>query len=60
MSYKDVLTLNTQTINVYKLDIDKIKTLEDVKKVLDALDIQITLRQGLTSNKYEKLKDYLK
>ena len=48
------------TSKTYTLDVNKINTLEDVKKVLDGLCIKITLREGLTSDMYEKLKDYLK
>lgn len=56
---KDTIRLiNTST--TYTLDISKIKTLDDVKKVLEGLDIKITLFEGIPSDRYEKLKDYLK
>lgn len=38
----------------YRLDLDKIKTLEDVKKILGALNIEITIKDGIISdNKYD-------
>ena len=43
----------------YKLNVNKIKTLDDVKNVLDALNIKVTVQEGFTSEKYEKLKPYL-
>lgn len=53
-----IKTMNTSKI--YTLDINKIQTLEDVKKVLEGLDIQITVIEGTTNDRYEKLKYYLK
>lgn len=52
-----------KTINAsktYTLDMSKINTLDDVKKVLQGLDIQITVTEGTTNDRYEKLKYYLK
>jgi hypothetical protein len=48
------------TSKTYILDMSKINTLEDVKKVLEGMDYRITLMEGTTSESYEKLKDYLK
>ena len=43
-------------IRRYKLTVDNIKTLEDVKKILDLLDLRIQ-----TDNPdYEKVKEYFK
>ena len=53
-----IKTMNTS--KTYTLDINKIQTLEDVKKVLEGLDIQITVIEGTTNDRYEKLKYYLK
>lgn len=50
----------TKTSKTYTLDINTIQTLEDVKKVLDGLNIQITVMEGTTNDRYEKLKHYLK
>lgn len=49
-----------KTSKTYTLDINTIQTLEDVKKVLDGLNIQITVMEGTTNDRYEKLKHYLK
>lgn len=43
----------------YTLDVNKINTLEDVKKVLEGLDFRIVLMEGTKNEEYEKLKDYL-
>ena len=48
------------TSKTYTLDISKIHTLDDVKKVLEGIDLKITLMDGTTNESYEKLKDYLK
>jgi hypothetical protein len=43
---------------IHKLNINKVKTLEDVIKIIDALNIEITSYEGTTCELYEKLKDY--
>ena len=46
----------------YRLNTDKIKTLEDVKEVLDGLNISITIQNGITSHKgydFDKLLKYM-
>lgn len=43
----------------HKINIDKVKTLQDVINIIDALDIKITSNGIDTPRLYEKLKDYL-
>ena len=50
------LVMTEKPIRRYKLTVDNIKTLEDVKKILDLLDLRIQ-----TDNPdYEKVKEYFK
>jgi len=56
---KDTMNI-INTSKTYTLDISKIHTLDDVKKVLEGIDLKITLMDGTTNESYEKLKDYLK
>lgn len=44
----------------YHLDMNKIKTLDDVKNILNALVGEIAIRNNISDKRYEKLKDYLK
>ena len=48
------------TSNTFSLDVSKINTLEDVKRVLEGLDIKVTVLNGTTNKQYEALKEYLK
>jgi hypothetical protein len=57
------LGLTLSQPKVYVLDIDKVKTLEDVKQVLAGLDIRYTVwgdNSGAQPCSYHKLKKYLK
>jgi hypothetical protein len=38
-------------IQTYKIDIDKIKSIEDVKAVLSVMDLTLTLGKGITPPK---------
>lgn len=57
----------TATINLnneyktYKLNVDKINSLEDVKEVLDGLNISLTIKSGCTTSKFklDKLLKYM-
>lgn len=52
----DFIKLNIYNVTK-RLNVEKIKTLEDVKRVLEFLDIKITVQEGLTNPRYEKVKD---
>lgn len=67
VSYKQGLTqISTPTgINLFdvelittkKLNINKIKTLEDVKRVLEFLDIKVDVKEGLIRKGFDKVED---
>lgn len=48
------------TAKVYRLDKDNIKTLDDIKNVLEGICGEILIPEGLSVTKFDKLKDYLK
>ena len=50
--------IDLRPTTTHKLNINKVKTLEDVIKIIDALNIEVTIREGETSEMYEKLKEY--
>lgn len=39
------------------LNVDKIKTLDDVKRVLDFMDITVTLKEGVVVKGFDNVKD---
>lgn len=40
-----------------KLNIDKIKTMDDIKRILEFMNIEVEMRDGLTRQGFEKVKD---
>lgn len=40
-----------------KLNIDKIKTIDDIKRILEFMNIEVEIRDGLTRQGFEKVKD---
>lgn len=42
---------------IKRLNVDKIKTIEDVKRVLNYLNITVEVGSGLTRQGYEEVKD---
>jgi hypothetical protein len=50
--------LNLKITNVIKpLNIDKIKTLDDVKRILKFLNIEVEMHEGIIRNGFEEVKD---
>jgi hypothetical protein len=54
-----VYRIDNRPIITHRLNINKVKTFEDVIKVLEGLCIEVHLREGTTCEMYEKLKDYM-
>lgn len=51
------VTLTPCLKTITRLNTDKIKTLDDVKRVLEFLDIAITLEEGVTVKGFDNVKD---
>lgn len=49
--------INKDTIRQKRLNINKIKTLEDVKRVLEFLDIKVDIKEGLIRKGFDKVED---
>lgn len=60
--HEKVDTSTTIKINLnqpitYTLKTDRIQNLDDIKRVLEFLNIQVTINDGITKTGYEKVRD---
>ena len=53
----DILKISNDREITKTLNVNMIQTLDDVKRILEFLDIKITLKEGVINNRYEKVKD---
>lgn len=51
------IKINSNLIYKLKLNIDKIKTIDDIKRILEFMNIEVEIRDGLTRQGFEKVKD---
>lgn len=49
-----------KVVETYSLDMNKINTIDDIKIILEGLDIKIIVKDGVENKQYEALKKYLK
>ncbi|HFD2033572.1 TPA: hypothetical protein ACF2DD_002149 [Clostridium perfringens] len=51
------IKLNMKPIHKLKLNTDKIKTIDDVKRILEFIGIEVEVKENITNEKFEKVKD---
>lgn len=51
------IKINSNPTYKLKLNTDKIKTIDDIKRILDFINIEVEIRDGLTRRGFEKVKD---
>jgi len=53
-------SINLNSIDYYDLDVDKIKTIEDVVLILRSLNFQIQIDKGVTEHQFKDIMHLLK
>ncbi|MBS4893738.1 MAG: hypothetical protein KHZ90_08185 [Veillonella parvula] len=53
----DNIKISKNPIYKLKLNTDKIKTIDDIKRILEFIDIEVTIKDGVINERFEKVKD---
>lgn len=51
------IKLSMKPIRKLKLNVDKIKTIDDVKRILEFIGIEAEVKENVTNDRFEKVKD---
>lgn len=51
------IKLSMKPIHKLKLNVDKIKTIDDVKRILEFIGIEAEIKENITNDRFEKVKD---